>query len=363
MTRLRRLAVLALLPLAWNVAGCDSGTFKSSVDQGSNGRLDGKAPPRESGPSPFDFSNPDPPRLDANCGGQTIPITLTQKGDIPDLHLVVDRSGSMMLPVDIFQWQLGTKWQVMVKTLSSLVDAYPNNIRFGLTLFPQDNACAAGQIDVALTLGANTQIKQVLAQTGPNGSTPTHTSLAAVGSYLPTVPAVPGGRHVLLATDGAPNCGATADTDTSSETLAEVQKLAAAGYKVFVVGFGDIIAGNPGLLNQLATAGGVPNPSGPFKFYAAANETELKNAFFNIAGGLIPPPCTYKLAAPPADPDLVTVTFDGKPVPRSLSSTAGWNYTAGGTEITFFGQFCDLLRTGSVKEVKFAFGCKGPVIK
>jgi hypothetical protein len=299
-----------------------------------------------------------------SCGGQSIPIKLVQKGDIPDLFMVVDRSGSMMMPVNIFQWQLGSKWDVMRKTISSLVSTYYANIRFGLSLFPSDSACGAGKINNPLVLGGTAAIQQTLA-VGPDGNTPTHTTLAQVRSYLAATPLGKGPRYVLLATDGMPNCadGQTADGDTSAETLAEVKLLVAAGIKTFVLGFGDVVAADPTLLTQLAQAGGVPNTAGPLPFFAATDEAQLQKALFTIAGGIIPPPCTYSLTTKPTDPERVTVTFDGKPVPRSKSSVAGWNYTSNGSEISFFGTACDQLRTGSVKEVKFLFGCKGPVIE
>jgi len=346
----------------FGLVACDEGTvFKGG---------DFQVPGGDGYTSPFPgtdggLPNPDPAKKDSGaCGGQSIPIQLVQKGDIPDLHLVVDRSGSMMTPVDFFNWALGTKWDVMRKTLISLVGAYTVNIRFALTLFPSDDLCGAGKIDVPLQVGNHPAIKQKLQSTGPNGNTPTHTTLAAVRTYLKTVPPAKGGRYVLLATDGMPNCGTPeGDGDTGPETLAEVQQLAQDGVKTFILGFGSIVAGNPTLLDQLAAAGGVPNPKGPQKFYPAANEQQLKDALFNIAGGIIPPPCTYKLTSQPQDPEKVTVTFDGVPVPRTKSNKDGWNYTAGGTEITFFGSYCDKLRKGQVKTVKFLFGCKGPVIE
>lgn len=346
------------------VLGCDSGEFiagDGGPGTGPGGSPDAYLPGGGGDGGPI---NPDPPvKLDASCGGQSIPIQLVQKGDIPDMHLVVDRSGSMMTPIDFFNWALGTKWDVMRKTVTSLVETYKVNIRFALTVFPSDDNCAPGKIDVPLQMGNTPAIKQKLAGTGPNGNTPTHTTLAAVRTYLKSVPPVKGGRYVLLATDGMPNCGATVDADTGPETLTEVQNLAGDGVKTFVVGFGSIVAGNPALLNQLAAAGGVPNPKPPHQFYPATNEQELKDALFNIAGGIIPPPCTYKLNSPPQDPENVTVLFDGVPVPRTKSNKDGWNYTGGGTEITFFGSYCDKLRKGEVKNVQFIFGCKGPVIE
>jgi hypothetical protein len=268
----------------------------------------------------------------------------------------------MSLPVDFFQWWVtGSKWDAMKRTLNALVEAYKTNIRFGLTMFPGDDNCGAGKINVPLE-SDNWQTIQQNLNLAPFGNTPTPMTLAAVRSYLLGTPPGKGPRYVLLATDGMPNCGAQEDSDTSSETLLEVQQLAASGLKTFVVGFGDVVMANPALLNQLAQAGGVPNPKGPQAFYSATSEAELKNAFFGIAGGIIPPPCTYALNGAPPDPDNVTVTFDGQPVPRSKSNAAGWNYGSGGMEITFFGPTCDQLRSGSVKEVKFLFGCRGPVI-
>lgn len=350
-----RFGSLAILCLA---AACGGETsFNPTPGPGQESGApssDGGGPLTEGGLKPM-------PDL-GSCGGQTIPIKLVQKGDVPDLFLIVDRSGSMMMPIDFFDWAKGTKWDVMRKTLTSLVTTYQVNIQFGLSLFPSDASCGPGKIDVALAANNWQQVQKAL-QIGPDGNTPSHTTIAAVTGYLSTVAPAKGGRFALLATDGAPNCGAQADSDTGPETLAEVQKLVAAGTKVFVVGFGEIVAGNPALLNQLAQAGGVPNPKPPHAFYPATNEAELKAALFSIAGGIIPPPCTYALTTKPDDPEKVTVTFDGKPVPRSKSSTAGWNYTSGGTEITFFGAACDQLRNGQVKEVKFLFGCKGPVIE
>ena len=353
---MRCVSLLSLLVL---LAACEEGEFVNYKDAGG-----GTPPTTDSWVWPDSPPLPDlpPPKKDSGCGGQNVPIVLVKKGDIPDLHLVVDRSGSMMTPIDFFNWALGTKWTVMHKTLNSLVDNYKSNIRFALTLYPGDNSCGAGKIDVPLQMGNEPAIKQKLAKTGPNGNTPTHTSLAKVGIYLKSVPKTKGARYVLLATDGMPNCGKEQDTDTSAEALAEVKKLAAAGNKVFVLGFGSIVTGNPGHLNKLATAGGVPNTKGPNNFYAASNEKELKAALFNIAGGIIPPQCTYKLKSKPPVPDKVTVTFDGKAVPRTKSNKNGWNYTGGGSEITFFGTYCQKLRLGQVKQVKFLYGCKGPVI-
>ena len=304
-------------------------------------------------------SNPAQPPS-GNCGGQQIPIVLKQAA-VPDLHLVVDRSGSMFAPVNLLQFFL-TKWEVMRKTLSTLVDAFDNKIRFGLTLFPSDNQCGAGLTTVQLSGGSGAAIKGALNVPKSDGFTPTHTTLDGVRAYLAGVPRGEGERYVLLATDGIPNCRDAPKSDSGAETLTAVNMLVAQGLKVFVLGFGDIITANPALLQQLALAGGVPNTKGPHAFYPASNEAELKTALFEIAGGIVPPPCTYQLNSMPPDLDRVTVSFDGTAIPRTKSNANGWNYGVPG-EIKFFGKACEMLRAGQVKRVDFAFGCQGPVVQ
>jgi hypothetical protein len=354
---------LALLSTLLLVA-CDSGEF---VDTGNgndpwtnpSGNADGSYQFPDAGPG----GNPDPNQEDPTCGGQNIPIQLKQGGEIPDLYLVVDKSGSMAEPVDIFKF-FETKWKIMRKTLIALVEHYQTNINFGLSVFPSDGVCGPGMVDVPLQPGSHPAITAKLNATTAEGNTPTHTTLANARQYLNSVPPGPGQRFVLLATDGMPNCGgANQDTESGPETLAEVQNLYNNGIKTFVLGFGSIIAGNPALLNQLATAGGKPNPNGPHKFFPAANEEELRDAFFSIAGGIIPAPCTYKLASLPPEPDMVTVKFDGVAVPRNKKHTSGWDYTGGGSEITFYGPDCERVSKGQVKNIEFIFGCKGPVIE
>ena len=350
----------ALLAAGLLLAACSSGDgFTSGPGQTDGG--DGSTQRRDAYSWNSDSDAGVIPMPDLVCGGQKMPIQLVHKGDIPDLYLVVDRSGSMILPLDMFQLHLGNKWDAMVRTLGTLVDTYENNIRFGLSLFPSDDACAPGITDQPIKIANAGPIKQSLA-IGPDGNTPTHTTVAATRSYLASVPPGQGPRYVLLATDGRPNCNPTVDDEAGPETLAAVNNLAADGIETFVVGFGDIIAADPGLLDQLANAGGKPNPNGPHDFYPATNEAELKAVFFEIAGGIIAPPCTYALQSAPDDPEHVTVTFDGTPVPRSMSNANGWNYSGDGREITFYGQACDDLRAGKVSQVEFIFGCKGPVI-
>ena len=357
-------ALKIVLPLVLVLGACDEEMWSSRDGGWTGGKQDKNNSPGDAPLFPDQPRiEPPPPKQDSACGGQDIPIILKKKGEVPDLFMVVDISGSMMMPIDLFNLAKGTKWQIMRKVLTNLVDSYKTNIRFGLSLYPSDNSCGAGKIDVPLQTGNHPAVKSKLTSNSPRGNTPIYTTLAKVNTYLKSVPLTKGARYVMLATDGMPNCGAASDTDTSKETLAEVVKLATGATKVFIVGFGGIVNGNSSFLNQLAAAGKAPNPKGPNKFYSAANEKQLKDALFAIAGGIIPPNCTYTLTSKPQDLEKVTVKFDGVAVPRNLSNKDGWNYTSNNTEITFYGSYCTKLKQGQVKKVQFLFGCKGPVIK
>ena len=263
------------------------------------------------------------------CGGQSIPIE-RKPAPIPDLHLVVDKSGSMADRLGFpFGSPMPTKWTAMRETLQATVQHFGSTVRFGLTLFPSDGRCGPGQIDVPLELGNEAQITSALQAVRPAGNTPTATTLEAVRQVL-VQSEQKSDRHILLATDGLPNCDPAAD----QATLAAVQRARAAGIKTFVVGFGEIFAADPFLLDRLAEAGGTAT-AGQHKFHLASDEEQLQQALFAIAGELVVPSCTYSLDSAPPEPDKVTVTFDGQAVARDGSHATGWDFT-GEQELSFF---------------------------
>lgn len=352
------LALLACGPVAPQGGQGQDGGIGPTADaaridsRSSRGRDAG--PVLDSGPIP-----------DANCGVQTEPIELINLGDPPDLLIVLDRSGSMMLPPNMMPGQ--SKWAIMKNALKQVLEAREANIRFGLLLFPSDNACAVNDApDVGVDLYNADAIEQALNSTSPNGSTPAHFALQTALDYYESIPPNDAGQYVLFATDGIPNCGGNPPSDeveTKQETLDAVEALAAAGYHTFVLGFGGFLALDPDLLNQCAQAGQEPRPGGPPYFYHAEDAASLQAALDQIAGGIIVPSCSYALASQPPDPERVAVYFDGQVVPRDLNHNNGWDYHPDDSTITFFGSYCDQIQSGQVQEVTFLFGCPGPVIE
>ncbi len=306
------------------------------------------------------------PRPDAgNCGAQEEEIELTNLGDPPDLLIVLDRSGSMILAPG-FPPIGESKWSIMTTALSNLTEARESNIRFGLAVFPTDDACGVSAAPaVPVDIDQADSISSWMSTHGPNGDTPAQYGLQAALDIYASMPVNPAGRYVLFATDGVPNCGGSppnVDISSDVEVVAAVEALAAQDIKTYVLGFGGIFGLDPDVLNDAALAGMVPRAGGPPHFYQATNAAELEAVLDDISGGIIVPSCSYELAEAPPDPDLVTVTVDGVPVPRSTSHTDGWDYHPDATTITFFGSYCDDIEAGTVSSVSFVFGCPGPVI-
>ncbi|HEY5926235.1 MAG TPA: hypothetical protein VIV11_31335, partial [Kofleriaceae bacterium] len=144
-------------------------------------------------------------------------------------------------------------------------------------------------------------------------------------------------------------------------TVAAVTALFNAGIPTYVLGFGTFGL-NTGVLNDAAQAGGKAKP-GVTKFYEANNAADLAMALQAIAGGIIVPSCTFQLASLPPDPNLVTVTINGTPVPKDTSHQNGWDYHPNPMTITFFGSYCSQIMMGSSTAVNFLYGCPGPIIQ
>jgi hypothetical protein len=140
-----------------------------------------------------------------------------------------------------------------------------------------------------------------------------------------------------------------------------VANLYTAGIKTFVLGFGTFGL-NTGVLDDAASAGGEPKQNVSPKFYEASNATDLQAAMNAIAGGVIVPSCTFALQATPPNSDDVTVTVNGNVVPRNPGHTDGWDYYPDPMTITFFGSYCDTIKMGANTDVKFVYGCQGPIL-
>ncbi|MCP4445091.1 MAG: VWA domain-containing protein [Myxococcales bacterium] len=303
---------------------------------------------------------------DASCGAQTAEIPLIELGDPPDLLIVLDRSGSMTLPPG-FPISFGaSKWDIMENAIENITNTYNNNIRFGVASFPSDDdICGVTPgADVSIDIGNAPAVNAWMGSHSPDGNTPAHLALQNASSIYSGLAANPGGQYVLFATDGAPNCGGTPvdpDTGSADQTVAAVTALNAQGVGTYVLGFGSVLGLDTGVLNDAAIAGGHPKPGGPPHYYHADDAQSLDAALMAIAGGIVEPSCSFDVTETPPDPDLVTVTIEGTPVPRDAAHNNGWDYHPDANTITFFGAACASVQEGETS-VSFVFGCPGPIV-
>jgi hypothetical protein len=304
--------------------------------------------------------------------------------DPPTIYFVLDRSGSM---------GVNDKWTQIRVVVGQIMRGLGPRANFGATMFPgQANNCAPG--DEVMSIrggdppsssvdGPTTTMLLAVTRVTPNGGTPTASTLNAVRS---TLRGVSGRVFVILATDGAPNCNATApcgfdqcqpniedlpgcpregpfncceppnghpeDCNDGSPTLSAIAALKAAQVPVYVVGLPG--AGTYGtLLDDMATAGGTALPSSP-KYFAVTTASSdsmlsaLKKVTAKITGT-----CSFDLKAAPVDPSVVNVYLDDVVLP--YEPVNGWAISD--KTITLLGSACERVKSGDALDVRIITGC------
>jgi hypothetical protein len=304
--------------------------------------------------------------------------------DPPTLYFVLDRSGSM---------NNGGKWGTVQTVLQNLAIQLGPRAKYAFAVFPDPVAggCTPGteifqpvQGDAPAGSEGNVELSifSVLHAISASGGTPTAATLRNLTSRITSLP---GKTYVIFATDGGPNCNASAVCDTSMCTLniegdapcslatpncctattagpqacldaqpsiAAVQAIAAAGVPVYVLG---VPESEPyaGLLDQLAVAGGTARGSEP-QYYAVTSPDQM--AFQTALGQVaaqITGSCTLTLDSVPPDPNLVNVFFDGQAITQS--GPDGWSLA--GTTVTLVGASCQKVLSGAVLDVRVVAGC------
>jgi hypothetical protein len=270
-----------------------------------------------------------------------------------------------------------------------------SRIKIAVTWFPSPSSyddCNSGREVVHPTIGGQAvydDLQAKLASAVPRGATPT---AAALQSVHTAIAKIKGPVHVLLATDGAPNCGTTTCTAAmctynvdnaavpfcdssfnccdpanmptgmgwracidSAATAQAATALVGSGSKLFVVGVPGTTSAYQAHLNAIAEAGGAPN-DGPTKYWAPTDAASLTAALSTIAARAIDS-CEVRLDAPIADPGVTNVLLDGEVIASDM-----WTWTSPST-IELQGAACDRVHAGTVTRVSVAVGCKTVTIR
>jgi hypothetical protein len=311
--------------------------------------------------------------MNPNCGVQQFMLV---HGSPPDLLIVLDKSGSMNE-----YGGGGSKWDQVRAALAQTVTSLQNQIRWGLQFFPADDTCGTQGPAVDIGPGNASAITNAMGLTSPDGATPTAEALRTAGNYLSSLPDGDP-KYILLATDGAPNCGgsggpmvctscppgylltngqcctnglcSTCAGDDVAGSLQMLQVLRGAGVPTFVIGI-SLNGDEQDALNQMAMAGGQPRAAGPPYFYPASSTGDLVSAINQIAGQIVS--CSYPLSSPPVNPSLVTVSVAMRAVPRDPGHGNGWDFGPGNGSIQFYGEWCGVLQQGSVSGIQVTLGC------
>jgi hypothetical protein len=310
-------------------------------------------------------------------------------GRLPNVMLVVDKSGSMADPIP----GGGTRISELKTAMGGFLDTYGTVARFGLTTYPEVistlavPACGVGRLSIDVSLSDDVpsdltakaaQIKAAVQAITAGGGTPTATTLASLANYPPLRD--PNRQDfALLLTDGLPNCNANNPSSPATctctgalpcsinncldqdATVASIRELKKAEITTIVVGFGADLGSGPGpaVLQAMAAAGGFQrsckaqgdcgvgdscvNGLCGRQYFQAANGAELGKALEAIRQ-IFPTACEFTLDARPPDPRLLVVMVDGVDV---ASAPDTWSYTEGKVIFAKDGAICGRLKTAT----------------
>jgi hypothetical protein len=374
-------------PIASGESESETGTTATGSTESGNGDGDPSGDGDGDG-DPWGDGDGDRDLPDWNCGES---ISFVASYTPPNVMLVVDASSSMVASVwdhdaDALTADV-TRWSSVHAVVETSTTEFQDFVQAGIQRFPSTDACpdatpqdpncydanacitaAMPEVSLALSNGA-----AILAGIpGPDadnveiiGATPTGRAFDAARAHLLAQPPEPS-RHILLITDGAPNC----DDALAFPDLLEVYDETLAGKvesahldddittHVFGVEVLDELQGiepddgeaeaNPvARLDELAQAGGA-------QFYNSSNQAELLAAVTDVLDELTN--CRIDLTTSPIglpEPRFVSyvqVYSDGIQVPwlfpGDCETADGWTWIEFGLTLAFCGSYCDAMRTG-----------------
>lgn len=297
---------------------------------------------------------------------------------VPDMLIVLDRSGSMTM---------GRRWMPSVSAIKSVTEQLQSQIAFGLAMFPAPpadpsmvvgdafacltapdpqmcldaidaQACAPGGIIIPTAVDNAAMIGQTLDTVTPQGGTPTPETLQTLVAEYANQSVGPDQnvvlKYILLVTDGQPTCpngdGAEVTQPDIDASNAAVEALTAAGVKTYVIGYDTNTPGNEMLaqvLDGFAQRGG----TGETMHYPVEDEASLLAVLQGIASELVS--CTYELDTAPS-PDHVRVLLDGAQI--NLDDPNGW-VLMGDHTVQIQGGACDQLRSTGAHSVEVTVEC------
>ncbi|MBL8608255.1 MAG: VWA domain-containing protein [Myxococcales bacterium] len=307
-------------------------------------------------------------------------FTLARAGG--QIVFVLDRSGSMRFTLDGNEPNpfVFSRWRLLGEALDPMIRSLESDVEIGAKFFPDviddprfldpEEACTVSSaLDVLPAKLSAAQVRDVFRNTQPSGGTPTSEGLRQAATYLSAPDRRSVARFMVLATDGAPNCNGQIKDDprtcvctstdpggcTEDPTVGRYNCLddvrtvetirdAATRLKIptYVLGLGsDKTPAFTGALDRMAIAGERGRPTSPH-YYNVTNPEELEKSLASIASSISR--CSYVTPSRPNDPDAITITINGVPIPRDPTRQNGWEWIDRDFgEIALFGSACAAL--------------------
>ncbi|WP_437588059.1 vWA domain-containing protein [Sorangium sp. So ce1000] len=383
-------AALALALGGAAMTACEGDDLKQRPRSGSGQG----AHEQEGGFNPGTDGPSGPPAADAGglCGNR---IHQVEIAEAPNIYFVLDASGSMLSPAS--SSASASRYDRVHEAAVDLVRNLGPLINVGAAVFPLDatdeEPCRPGGEVFPVTPGApfaerqegSTTTSRFRAATriAPLGGTPTAATLEALA---PKLVKLPGKTIVVLATDGGPNCNSSATCNADGcianiehqcpeenccapsglsgpagcldrdDTVSAIERLAASGIDVYVVGipgsefYGDV-------LDQMAIAGGAAQFVSPF-YFKVDNLDTLGNVLSKIASIVIS--CEFDLVDPPPEQGQTNVYLDDELV--AYDPENGWRWKSPAV-VELLGEACAKLKSGRVGQVQIVSGCPTEVAR
>lgn len=320
-------AVLALL-----LGACGARTELDVDPPGRDGMSDASDARRETGP------------------GCTPDVVLAPAP--PELVLLIDRSGSMNLPLADAPT---TRWNALRAALATSLPPFNTRIAFGASIFPlpvpvgDDISCLAGAtLDVPIGTGRVSAVLGAIDAYYPSSGTPTTAALEVAFAALRAraTPGVP--QAVALTTDGGPNCDPR-DADEEwfglapercpvlgvdvsrclddERAIAALEAGLASGIPTYVIGIDVTEPILVDAINRMAVAGGRPR-AGMERFFDVRRPEDLGEAFAELTAAVTT--CSFAPLGVIAAAEPI-VRVDGVEISRDDTGRDGWTRGTSGT--------------------------------
>ena len=353
--------------------GTDADAQKPTPDAGTDATSDATPEPMaEPAPAPASASAEAPPDAAPEASGPEVaaPVPEPTAGrscalarvDLQpgELLLLLDRSGSMDQPLTVGGRTVApNKWNEVALALDAVIAGTQDRIAWGLKLFPAPvgNLCGVPDgVTVPLALRNHPPITAAIAASRARfgqGDTPTREAVRKALAFLKSDNRR--NPHIVIATDGIPNCGAGSDVTSEPDDRAAAQVVSearAAGVSSFVVGIATANTDAHSALNAMAEGSGHAR-AGATKYFPAGSRAELVAALDTIMGQIAS--CSFAVSPAPPAPENVVVELDGMPLPRDQNP--GWSYGPTRDTIVLAGPPCDKVKATPTSTVRVLYGC------